>query len=84
MANITKYNSRIILKHDSYSKWQSIENSFIPLPGEIIVYDQGANPINEPKAIKIGDGTTVLKLLPFFTNDNHQIKAVIFDHSADN
>ena len=57
MANSGKtLQTRIQLKHDTNANWTTAgNNSFIPLNGEIIVYDDLG-----PK-IKIGDGTTNVK-----------------------
>lgn len=51
------YNTRITQKHDTKENWDKVED-FIPLEGEIIVYD-GLN------KIKIGDGVTRLIDLSF-------------------
>ena len=56
MANKT-YQSRIVQKHDSSANWAKATN-FIPLKGEIIIYDD----LNK---IKIGDGTTKINDLDF-------------------
>lgn len=56
MANKT-YQGRIIQKHDSSANWAKAVN-FIPLKGEIIIYDD----LNK---IKIGDGTTKVNDLDF-------------------
>ena len=53
-------NGRIIQKHDSEANWEKATN-FIPLKGEIILYDD----LNE---IKIGDGTTKINDLDFFAS----------------
>lgn len=55
-------NSRIILKHDSEENWNKAIN-FIPKQGEIIIYDKDDNYSYE--RIKIGDGETFVKDLPF-------------------
>jgi hypothetical protein len=57
MANVVKYNSRIVMKHDTSTNWNKATN-FIPLAGEIIVYD-------DLKKIKVGDGITKVDKLPF-------------------
>lgn len=56
--------TRIQLKTGTSSYWKEIENNFIPLLGEIIIYDNldGKN----PKA-KVGTGITLLKELPFIS-----------------
>lgn len=59
MANKT-YQGRIIQKHDSSANWAKATN-FIPLKGEIIIYDD----LNK---IKIGDGTTKVNDLDFFAS----------------
>lgn len=56
MANKT-YQGRIVQKHDSSANWAKATN-FIPLKGEIIIYDD----LNK---IKIGDGTTKVGDLKF-------------------
>ena len=59
--NLIKYNSRLVMKHDTLEHWEQAEN-FIPLKGELIVYD-------DLRRIKIGDGETKVKDLPFSTID---------------
>lgn len=56
MANKT-YQGRIVQKHDSSANWAKATN-FIPLKGEIIIYDD----LNK---IKIGNGTTKVNDLDF-------------------
>ena len=56
------FNTRIIHKHDIEANWNKAVN-FIPMQGEIIVYD-----IDETynyERVKIGDGTTKINDLPF-------------------
>ena len=57
-----KVSSRIIPKHDIESNWNKATN-FIPLKGEIIVYDADEN-YSYPR-IKHGDGVTNVNELPF-------------------
>jgi len=59
MANKT-YQGRIVQKHDTSANWAKATN-FIPLKGEIIIYDD----LNK---IKIGDGTTNVNDLGFSDN----------------
>ena len=54
--------SRIVHKHDTESNWLKATN-FIPMKGEIIVYDIDENYSYE--RIKIGDGNTVGSSLQF-------------------
>lgn len=61
MANVVKYNSRIVMKHDTKAHWDLAVN-FIPLAGEIIVYD-------DLKKIKVGDGVTKINSLKFIDED---------------
>ena len=60
--NEKMFNTRIIQKHDIEVNWEKAIN-FIPMQGEIIVYD-----IDETynyERVKIGDGTTKINDLPF-------------------
>ena len=56
------FNTRIIHKHDIESNWIKAVN-FIPLQGEIIVYDIDENYNYE--RVKIGDGIRNVNDLPF-------------------
>lgn len=56
MANKT-FQGRIVQKHDTEANWKKATN-FIPLKGEIIIYDD----LNK---IKIGDGSTKINDLKF-------------------
>lgn len=64
MSNI-QFNTRIAAKHDITANWNTALN-FIPLKGEIIVYDdyQQIDGRNIP-GIKIGDGLAYVVDLPF-------------------
>lgn len=57
-------NSRVLLKNDLAAEWAKVPD-FIPLEGEIIIYnyDNGAAP-----KFKIGNGSTKISVLPFFNN----------------
>jgi hypothetical protein len=55
-------NTRIQFKHDTEENWNKAEN-FYPLPGEVIVYD--ADETHAYPRVKIGDGVTLAKELPF-------------------
>jgi len=59
MANKT-FQGRIIQKHDTEANWKKATN-FVPLKGEIIVYD-------DLKKIKIGDGATKVGSLTFIND----------------
>lgn len=67
MANIAKFNGRVIQKHDTAEHWKLATN-FVPLKGEIIVYE-------DTNQIKIGDGTTVVDALPFAYPEDIEIEA---------
>jgi hypothetical protein len=57
---------RIQIKHDIAANWAKAKN-FIPLPGELIIYDgiiEDGIYIEQPK-LKIGDGIHKLAELPF-------------------
>lgn len=57
-------NSRVLLKNDLAAEWAKVPD-FIPLKGEIIIYnyDNGTAP-----KFKIGNGSTKISVLPFFNN----------------
>ena len=57
-----RINSRLINKHDTEAHWILAEN-FIPMAGEIIIYDRDENYNYE--RFKIGDGVTLVNDLPF-------------------
>lgn len=54
--------SRIQNKHDTAANW-ALATHFVPLPGEIIIYDRDEN-YSYPR-IKIGDGVRCPEELPF-------------------
>lgn len=62
-------NTRIGLKYDSYSAWEAVKNSFIPIRGEVIFYEIPAAAgavVNEPAILfKVGDGVKTLAQLPW-------------------
>ena len=64
MAEHKVLNSRVLLKNDLATEWAKVPD-FIPLEGEIIIYnyDNGAAP-----KFKIGNGSTKISVLPFFNN----------------
>ena len=66
MANEKNINSRIQLKHDVEASWTAAGEAtkpFIPKVGEAIVYDPDTT-YNQSR-VKIGDGKTNVKALPF-------------------
>lgn len=66
MAN-KQFNVRQIQKHDTEANWD-LTDGFIPLDGELIVYDKDAT--HDKPRIKIGDGVTDVKNLPFSGGDD--------------
>ena len=54
--------SCVIHRHDTESHWNMATN-FVPLKGEIIVYDRDKK--HNYERLKIGDGATVVSALPF-------------------
>lgn len=57
--------TRIANKHDTEANWNS-NSAFIPLAGEIIVYDTDSN--YDYERFKVGDGTTTIVNLPFMND----------------
>ena len=80
--NERKIKSRIVHKHDIEANWLKATN-FIPLQGEMIIYDieidNNGNTLDLPEGrvtpytyerVKIGDGKTLINMLPFI--DEHK------------
>lgn len=62
--------TRIQNKHDTEANWNKAV-TFIPLKGEIIVYDTDSNFAYE--RFKIGDGATTVVNLPFYLEEELEI-----------
>ena len=62
MKVLKEFNTRISHKHDTEANWQHCL-SFIPLNGEIIIYDPDEN-YNYPR-VKLGNGNDYVSDLPF-------------------
>ncbi len=62
-----KFNARVQHKIDTQENWEKATN-FIPLKGELIIYDIDAN--NTLRRIKIGDGTTPVNDLEFVSSQS--------------
>lgn len=79
-------NLRIQNKHDMSSEWAKIDSTFAPLSGEIIVYDDCQietlenGQIKNIPGIKIGDGTTLLKNLPFVSSLDPKFETALRNH----
>ena len=65
-----KINTRITNKHDTEVNWNKA-NNFIPKSGELIIYDADDN-YDYPR-VKIGDGETIVSLLPFFVSGSDEV-----------
>lgn len=65
-----KIKTRIQQKHDIEANWELATN-FIPMAGELIIYDVDANYSYE--RFKIGDGLTNVNSLPFTINAHNRI-----------
>lgn len=63
-----KIKTRIQQKHDIEANWKLAKN-FIPMAGELIIYDVDANYTYE--RFKIGDGETLVNDLPFINEHTH-------------
>ena len=61
MAN-KNFDTRIQHKHDTEANWLKA-TTFIPMKGELIVYDVDAT--HDYERIKMGDGITNVNALPF-------------------
>lgn len=55
--------TRIQQKHATEAQWNN--SSFVPLAGELIIYDIDSN--YPYQRVKIGDGQTLVTQLPFIT-----------------
>ena len=82
------FQTRIMSKHDTTENWNSILG-FIPLPGEIIIYDDyktvtyeegGTTVTKNVPGIKIGTGNAYVQDLPFIGED---LTSRIFAHIDD-
>lgn len=91
MAITKEIKGRVILKHDIEAHWLLATN-FIPLPGEIIVYDievdANGKTLTLPEdrtepytyeRFKIGDGKTLVGALPFA--DAHKADMAYVDNA---
>lgn len=56
---------RIVNKHDIEANWLKATN-FVPMKGEIIVYD--IDDVYDYERVKIGDGAKNVNSLPFYTD----------------
>ena len=72
----TRLSGRIVNKHDTEANWKKATN-FVPMIGELIVYD--ADEVYGYERTKIGDGKTNVNDLPFEVSalTTEEIDAVI-------
>ena len=81
---MTQYNTRIQLKNDTEANWLLVQDTFVPLAGEMIIYTQDNT--HSYCRVKIGDGVSTLSHLDFVdsgTVNGHEVeivKIVDFDH----
>lgn len=75
MASVAKYNTRVVQKHDTKANWDKATN-FIPLAGEIIIYDDLGR-------FKIGDGVTKVGSLPFANSKKSDVGLGNVDNTSD-
>lgn len=73
-------NTRIVHKHDIESNWLNV-TSFVPLKGELIVYDADEN--HSYERLKIGDGVTPVNDLPFADENLPENIAYIDEDSSE-
>ena len=84
-------NTRITQKHDLEAGWDLVANQFVPMAGEVIVYDaellddgsllqlpQGRTVPYTYARIKIGDGVTPIGRLPFMGGLKYTNRAELF------
>ena len=74
--------ARIQIKHDTPANWDKAKN-FIPLPGEIIIYDgviEAGVYIEQPK-LKVGDGVHTVVELPFMES-NKKLKNYSYENET--
>lgn len=64
-----KRDTRIALKHDIEANWNKAIN-FIPMMGEVIIYDPDQN-YSYPR-IKVGNGIDIVPMLPFLNEPRGQ------------
>ena len=57
-------NGRLVQKHDTFVNWGKATN-FVPLDGELIIYDDGNGADITTPMFKVGDGVTTVVALPF-------------------
>lgn len=62
----TTLKTRVTHLHATTDTWNNTYPEWIPKAGELVIYD--ADDTN-PQRFKLGDGETLLKDLPFYTND---------------
>ena len=57
--------TRIVHPHDTEERWNKL-TSFVPMQGELIIYDIDEN--YNYQRFKLGDGKTTISNLPFITD----------------
>lgn len=75
--DITTYNIRLSLKHDTETNWRAIEKTFKPMDGEMIIYSPDES--HSYCRVKIGEDGVSLANLPFIdsgTINGHEVEIV--------
>ena len=65
MIEPRRIKTRVIQKHAQKSAWENTQDKFVPLEGELIVFDKDSTTLY-PR-LKIGDGKRNVNELPFIT-----------------
>lgn len=80
-----RFIGRAVQKHDIEKNWQKA-TGFIPMDGEIIVYDRDDNVEDESlrgvysySRLKIGDGVTTVSNLPFVDAQKSQVQIITWE-----
>lgn len=70
--------TRVQHKHDVEANW-NLATGFVPLAGELIVYDEDST--HDYKRLKIGDGSTVVGALNFVAYSIEEIDGLLAQKS---
>lgn len=81
MATEKEFRARLQQKHGTAEDWSKAEN-FVPKVGEIVVYDKydkEGNQVADEVKMKIGDGITNVKELPFLGESSTKIQLISWE-----
>lgn len=80
MGNYKEIKARQAQKHDIEANWEKAgENGFVPVAGEIIIYDKDATHLKD--RIKIGDGVTKISDLDFISSSGRDIRVSVLSNT---